>query len=201
MSNPPSAEPEGLRERKKRRTRSAIRAAALELFVKHGYESVSVEQIAAAADVSRATFFNYFPSKEAVITEPDPEEVAAWAKIRDGIPDDEPPWPAITQAVLEGLRSSEHSFVAQKRIKAASPSLGPTFARSMQWISQDLREWVELRTSEEARGYARLQLNVAMAAVMTAYDEWQADQPFARFLAAARTYLERIAEGVGPPED
>jgi AcrR family transcriptional regulator len=67
----PMSEPAGLRERKKARTRAAIREHAVRLFRQQGYAATTVEQIAAAADVSPATFFRYFPTKEDVVLQDD----------------------------------------------------------------------------------------------------------------------------------
>ena len=60
---------EGLRERKKREVRERISDAARQLFLERGFEATTVEQIARSADVAQATFFNYFPSKSAVLGE------------------------------------------------------------------------------------------------------------------------------------
>jgi AcrR family transcriptional regulator len=65
------ARPSSLRERKKARTRAAIRQHALRLFMAQGYTETTVEQIAEAAEVSPATFFRYFPTKEDVVLQDD----------------------------------------------------------------------------------------------------------------------------------
>jgi AcrR family transcriptional regulator len=74
-----SSLPAGLRERKKAKTRAAIREHAMRLFELQGYAATTVDQIAEAADVSQSTFFRYFPTKEDVVLSDDydPMMVAA----------------------------------------------------------------------------------------------------------------------------
>ncbi|MEU4221413.1 TetR family transcriptional regulator [Actinoplanes sp. NPDC026623] len=74
-----SSLPTGLRERKKAKTRAAIRAHAMRLFEDQGYAATTVDQIAEAADVSQSTFFRYFPTKEEVVLtdDYDPPMIAA----------------------------------------------------------------------------------------------------------------------------
>ncbi|MFJ9947776.1 TetR family transcriptional regulator [Kitasatospora sp. NPDC091207] len=71
--------PLSLRERKKLKTRQAIRHEAYRLIAAQGYENTTVEQIAAAAEVSQSTFFRYFATKEDLVLtdEYDPAMVTA----------------------------------------------------------------------------------------------------------------------------
>ncbi|MFI9305869.1 TetR/AcrR family transcriptional regulator [Streptomyces triculaminicus] len=57
----------GLRERKKQRTRQALSDTAVELFLKRGFDQVSVADVAAAVEVSKPTLFRYFPAKEDLV--------------------------------------------------------------------------------------------------------------------------------------
>lgn len=101
-----STEPAGgphasLRARKKLATRRSLRRAAIDLIAERGFSHVTVEDIAAAADVSPRTFFNYFPSKEAVLFGADPDRTAA---LRERIMHEAPGEPALEalRAVLVG---------------------------------------------------------------------------------------------------
>lgn len=57
------------RERKKRETRARIVDAATRLFVAHGFDAPTVDDIAEAADVAKGTIYNYFDTKEALLFE------------------------------------------------------------------------------------------------------------------------------------
>src|SRR3982750_3325596 len=77
--------PVGLRERKRIDTRGRIMAAASGLFLQRGIESVTVDEIAAAADVGKGTVYNYFEAKEdmvvAMVVELDRIALATLAEI------------------------------------------------------------------------------------------------------------------------
>src|SRR5580693_1453486 len=57
----------GLRERKKEQTRQRIAAVALRLFAERGFDAVTVNEVAEAAEVAKATLFTYFPTKESLV--------------------------------------------------------------------------------------------------------------------------------------
>jgi AcrR family transcriptional regulator len=78
----------GLRERKKARTRQVIADAAARLFAERGYERVSVAEVARTAEVSEQTVYNYFQTKEALVTDRDePLQAELCRRIRERDPD------------------------------------------------------------------------------------------------------------------
>jgi len=129
--------PSSLRERKKLRTRDALSLAALDLARRHGFEKMTVEQIAAEADVSRRTFFRYFATKEAALF---PHHVARITRFRALVrfgPEGEEPFEAVRRAfhrLAEDWMREREEIVAQQRVVDASPAL-IAFERTLD------REW------------------------------------------------------------
>ena len=145
-----------LRERKKLATRRLLRAAALNLVAERGIANVTVEDIAAAADVSPRTFFNYFPSKEAALFGgQDPDRAAA---LRDRVAHQAPGEPALE--VLRMVLSQDAQDMADelrslggnpadwlRRMKAArnDPDVRGAHAAQMARIERAIAEGLAIR--------------------------------------------------------
>ncbi|MFD4131409.1 TetR/AcrR family transcriptional regulator [Streptomyces goshikiensis] len=77
----------GRRERKKAATRKALADAALRLFIEHGYDAVTLHDVAEAADVSTTTLLKYFPGKEALVFDEEADQEAGLVSaVRDRTP-------------------------------------------------------------------------------------------------------------------
>jgi AcrR family transcriptional regulator len=118
--------PLGLRERKKARTREAIVDAALALFERKGFEATTIEDIAAAADVSPRTFFRYFESKVDLILAKNHEKNVGFGALLAQRPAHEAPVEAIRQVLrdqLANLLAEDAAAVRELQVVMSSPEL------------------------------------------------------------------------------
>jgi AcrR family transcriptional regulator len=122
-----AATTEGLRERKKRQTRETIAHAAMALFAEHGFDAVTVADVARAADVSEKTVFNYFAAKEDLVLHGGEERRAALIEAIRSRPAGGSIVEPFRAASLEFVERVEHdpveSIVGIPRLVAQSRSL------------------------------------------------------------------------------
>ncbi|MDP4506805.1 TetR/AcrR family transcriptional regulator [Nonomuraea turcica] len=97
----------GLRERKKQRTHAAISDAAITLFLEHGFNQVSVAQVAEAAEVSKRTLFAYFPTKEDLVVHRLADHETESARVVRARPPRTDPLTALREHFLKGLRERD----------------------------------------------------------------------------------------------
>jgi AcrR family transcriptional regulator len=161
----------GLRERKKARTRAAIRQHAFRLFREQGYDATTVEQIAEAAEVSRSTFFRYFPTKEDVVLQDDMDLL--WAEAVRAQPPDLSPMAALrgamrdlfarmTPAELEQMRETAKLTMSVPAVRARSLD---EFARTIGIIARLAGERAGRDPGDiEVRTFAGAVMGIAIAA-------------------------------------
>ncbi len=161
----------GLRERKKTETRQAISAAALELAVANGPGAVTVEDIAAAANVSPRTVFNYFPTKEAAMLGIDPQRRTDMLQLLEARPAGEPPLAAMREA-LRDFFTPEVAVVWRQRARLARdhPQLQSTYLASFSSFEDDITQVMGRRTGLDPAidPYPRLVVSVANTALRVA---------------------------------
>ena len=163
-----------LRERKKRETRQRISDVATGLFYARGFDAVTIEEIAAAADVSKVTVFNYFVRKEDLFFDREPELERLLHDALIGRGKAQSPVDALRQLV-ERLRQQQHPFahidartVGFFRVVAGSQALKARLREIEDEAAERLA--VEL-AGPRPDGVARLLAGMVVVTWRTAYDE------------------------------
>jgi AcrR family transcriptional regulator len=167
---------ESLRDRRKRRTAEAVVAAALELFAERGFERTTIEQIAAAADISRRTFFRYFADKEELFFAEDERLLEVVEETLDAAPAGEPVLELArraTRALAAHSVADPERRLARERLIAATPALqARRLAKNLRWEQAIAARLVARGSSEQE---ALLVPKLAMACFQTAYERWVRD--------------------------
>ena len=164
--------------------RTAVRAqlgeVARELFWQRGFDAVTVNDLAAAAGVSRSTFLRYFETKEeAVLYAFDQQGLDIAAAIRDR-PADEDDWTAVRRALDVLLRQYAQDPATSRRMAQlvqSSPGLcAGQLEKHSEWASLAARALAERAPTSRAAGVPDLRIRVraaaAMACLTVAVDHW-----------------------------
>jgi AcrR family transcriptional regulator len=157
----------GLRERKKHATRKAIHDAGMRLFAERGFAATTMEQVAEAADVSRATVFTYFASKEDIVFGDAPLALAALAdQLREA--------PATIPAVRDWLRPltgwMEPDLLVQRRLALEVPAVGARRAQLFRQVERVVGDAIAAELGPDRTLAARLAAATFIAALGVAED-------------------------------
>jgi len=166
----------GLRDRKKVRVRQALADAAMRLFEARGFDAVTVDEIAAAADVSRRTFFRYFATKEAAVFARREDQLALF-RVHLMESQADAPFDAIREAMLavaDDYNDQRERILRERRVVTSAPSLmthdlevDRTFEGV---IVEHLVQGSRRTMSDRRRG--RMLAAMIVGAVRVVIDEW-----------------------------
>ena len=167
----------GLRERHRRRTAAQLEEVALRLFGERGFDATTVDDIAAAAEVSRRTFFRYYASKEDVLLSDHPRQLAQLRAALSARPTSEPILTALREALMSMSGTYEENrdrLLLRARVMRGTPSLQ---ARSLvlqrEW-EQAVADMVADRLGVDAKGDLRPAVVAAttLGALRAAFGMW-----------------------------
>lgn len=191
---------EGLRERKRRDTLQRIAQTGLELFLAKGYEETTLDDIAAAAGISRRTFFHYFKSKDEILL--------AWqgglaeslqAAVMDAAAD-QPPFDALCGALLKlAVLFDTETTIGIARLLRSTDALRAANQAKFLHLEQAAFEAMCRRWPQRTRREGlRMVAMMALGAFRIAIDEWTeagGKEPFTRRIekafASLRAELQR----------
>jgi AcrR family transcriptional regulator len=185
---------EGRRERKRRQTRERIQQAAMTLFLERGFEETTVEDIAEAADVSKRSFFDYFPSKEDV--------VFAWQDtfaqhLMNAIamrPPEEPAVSVVRHALIDTVvAAADQRALAIGDLINRTPALKARDQLKYAKLEQKLAEALEARArSKEERDRMRLLAAIVIGMLRIGAERWKDEPKGASFEAFSHTLFNDL---------
>lgn len=192
----------GLRERKRVAVERALRSAAFTLLAEHHADDVTVEQIAAAADVSTRTFFNYFASKDDLFTAPSSRDVRAFVERVAALPASLSPLQALSRVIGEDLlrlEQDEMDWTLWLRVVTRNPQLLPKFLTRIGETEHHYALAVASRTGQEPESlYPRVVAGCAIAVVRAAVAQVVDGHGSGSVLDGFAKALDMVATGLSP---
>src|ERR1700677_720483 len=183
-------------ERRRRRTQRALQNAAIALVGRRGLAEVTVDEIAAAAGVSRRTFFNHFPTKAAALFDPDPSDAERLAQLLAAASGSADPWRALQSALVSFVAGHENVIVVRRRLIAASPELAQYHRTAHAHVEVAIDQWAHAQPGLDDF-LATLYAHTAAAIILGSFMSWQPEDPPELLPELVRRGFEQVAHGLG----
>jgi len=182
-------------ERRRRRTQRALQDAAIALAGRRGLARVTGEDIAAAAGVSRRTFFNHFPTKAAALFDPDPSDAELLARLLAAASGSADPWRALQSALVSFVAGHENVIAVRRRLIAESPELDQYHRTAHAHVEVAIDRWAHAQPGLDDF-LATLYAHAAGAILLAAFMSWRPDDPPERLPELVRRGFEHVASGL-----
>jgi AcrR family transcriptional regulator len=167
----------GLRERKRQQTRERLTRMAMALFRERGFEATTLDDIAAAADISRRSFFHYFASKEDVVFAWQEESTAALIAAVAARPATESMLTAAENAISAMIRQLKPGeAIAMAQLKRDNPALQARDQVKYEKLERALANALAKRAGHKPEKLkARLVAMIATGAMRIGGELWTAE--------------------------
>jgi len=196
----PSRSRPNLRERNHERTRDEIAQHALALFAAHGFDDVTVDEIAASAGISRRTFFRYFDTKDDALLPGDASRLQRLEEALQARPGAEGAFDAVRTAVLElaeDYETSSEEFLQQARLVLATPSVhARSLSHQADWEAVIRTFAAERARHAETSLLPQLLAAGCMAALRAALTTWLHDEGRTDLVALVTAALDGLGDGL-----
>jgi len=188
-----------VREQQRRESWRALQGAAIELVGRRGFGAVTVDDVAAAAGVSRRTFFNYFPTKAAALFDPDPDDADRLHQLLATADQSSGVWPALRSVCVAFASGHERVLAVRRRLMTEDPELDAYNRTAHLHVRLAIARWTSEQLPEDPFA-ARLLAETAAGVLMTAFTTWSPDEDPTMFptLVARGFDLLALAEHARP---
>jgi len=205
--------PVPMRERTRRLAQTELTSVAQDLFLAQGYEDTTVEQIAAAAGMSKRTFFRYFPSKDDLVIGKYDLFADRMAEALDDRPSEEPIWASLRRVfdITLDYVQDDHQRArndAMDEIVRSTPQLNARYLEKMHRVQELLIGRVAIRLTGESPVPSDPRpaaiVGAAFACMQAARRAWfssDKSEPFGSYLDAAMAalHVDQLVHQAGPP--
>lgn len=199
----------GLRERKRRETRVALSQAAIRLSMRRGWETVTVDDIAAAANVSPRTFRNYFSTKAEAVAAAHLERMLRISDELRTRPAGEPLWTAITNAVAAQFEPPPRKgdevpapdakrWMELIRFLFTEPAIHAEVLKASAAAESELAKAISERTGARRANELHPQVTAAVvvAVIGSITERWLRDSPSGSLVLLLRKAFDMVAAGL-----
>lgn len=201
--------PAGLRERKRRETRAALSVAAIRLSMQRGWENVTIDDIAVAANVSPRTFRNYFATKAEAVAAGHLERMLRIADDLRARPAEEPLWTAIPNAVAAQFEPPGQDadkvpaavakrWMERTRFLFTEPAIHAEVLKASAAAQVEVARAIAERTGSKRQAGLQPQLAAAVVVAVVGHvmERWFREGPSGPVVPLMRKAFELVAAGL-----